>query len=242
MTQICTTCLQEKDENDFHWRRDRTRAPRRRRACKSCHAQRMHANYVAHHQKYLAKQALYYATHREEAAAYQRAHSQQIASRMRRWRAANRVYLRTYDRAYRQAHRQQRLQRRRLHDAAFPFETYQQARRWRAKNPQRRKATLRAWKQANPDAIRKHKALRYARQRGASLAVPIAHRDIAERDGWRCHICGKKVTETNWSLDHLIPLSKGGMHIPENVALAHFACNTKRNVGTHIPAQLRLLP
>ena len=62
---------------------------------------------------------------------------------------------------------------------------------------------------------------------------------IAVRDGWRCHICGKKTTRANWSLDHLIPISYGGTHTMDNVALAHHYCNAIRsNTGA---AQLRLI-
>lgn len=53
------------------------------------------------------------------------------------------------------------------------------------------------------------------------------------RDGGVCHICGKQVnmnTNTNddeyGSIDHLIPLSKGGTHTWGNVSLAHRRCNT----------------
>lgn len=63
--------------------------------------------------------------------------------------------------------------------------------------------------------------------------------EIAERDGWRCHLCGRRVSRKNWSIDHLIPLSERGEHLRSNVALAHANCNTVRNVGG--AAQLRLV-
>jgi hypothetical protein len=61
---------------------------------------------------------------------------------------------------------------------------------------------------------------------------------LAFRDGWRCHICHRKVTRKTWSHDHLIPLSAGGSHTWDNVALAHVLCNSLR--GAHGHAQLRL--
>jgi hypothetical protein len=64
-------------------------------------------------------------------------------------------------------------------------------------------------------------------------------RSIAERDGWRCHICLGPVSIKNWSLDHLEPLSKGDAHLRSNVALAHKDCNSRRGDG-RIPAQLLL--
>ena len=59
---------------------------------------------------------------------------------------------------------------------------------------------------------------------------------VYARDGWRCHICGLKVDQRlsglhqrGPTLDHLIPLSKGGQHSYDNVALAHRVCNTKKH-------------
>lgn len=71
-------------------------------------------------------------------------------------------------------------------------------------------------------------------------------REIAERDGWRCHLCGGKVPDRKYAardndptLDHLVPVSAGGEHTRVNVALAHNRCNWERsNEGA---AQLRLV-
>src|SRR5437867_4393718 len=68
---------------------------------------------------------------------------------------------------------------------------------------------------------------------------PITRETLAKRDRWRCHICKGKVVKTNWSIDHLIPLSKGGSHLYVNVALAHRLCNIRRHTGGRV--QLRLL-
>lgn len=71
-------------------------------------------------------------------------------------------------------------------------------------------------------------------------------REIAERDGWRCHICGKKVPDRPYkaraldpTIDHLVPVSAGGDHTRANVALAHNRCNYDRSVGGEV--QLRLV-
>jgi 5-methylcytosine-specific restriction endonuclease McrA len=85
---------------------------------------------------------------------------------------------------------------------------------------------------------RRDKKTRSKRIRDGASRESIDLAKIAERDGWRCHICKRKVTRRTWSLDHLIPLSDGGPHTHANVALAHRLCNAKR--GAHGAAQLRL--
>jgi predicted nucleic acid-binding Zn ribbon protein len=51
---------------------------------------------------------------------------------------------------------------------------------------------------------------------------------IIERDGSRCHLCGKKCKPEEIHLDHLIPLSRGGTHAYENVRVAHAFCNLSK--------------
>jgi 5-methylcytosine-specific restriction endonuclease McrA len=64
--------------------------------------------------------------------------------------------------------------------------------------------------------------------------------EIAERDGRQCHICHTHVSRRDWSMDHLVPMSRGGLHLRANVALAHRRCNSRMGVG-RLPAQLRLI-
>lgn len=81
-------------------------------------------------------------------------------------------------------------------------------------------------------AHRVQKAKRRARERGleADSIDPIK---VFERDGWRCHICNKKLRRADRGsckasapeLDHIIALADGGTHTHGNVACACRACN-----------------
>lgn len=71
-------------------------------------------------------------------------------------------------------------------------------------------------------------------------------RKVAERDGWRCHLCGQRVSDRPWSgqpddatVDHLVPRSEGGSDKLSNLALAHNRCNWERQTGGDV--QLRLI-
>lgn len=94
---------------------------------------------------------------------------------------------------------------------------------------------------------RAHSRTRRHVLRAGGGRVPIfTLREVAERDGWRCHLCGRAVVDRPWSgrpldatLDHLVPVSDGGAHTMDNVALAHRRCNQRRGVTG--PAQLRLI-
>jgi 5-methylcytosine-specific restriction endonuclease McrA len=78
-----------------------------------------------------------------------------------------------------------------------------------------------------------------ARRQGAAIVgrmLTIA--ELGERDGWRCHLCRRKVDRRLRSphprsptFDHLIPISDGGTDDPANLRLAHRFCNTSRGAG-----------
>lgn len=75
-----------------------------------------------------------------------------------------------------------------------------------------------------------------AKRAGADRSsVLVSRAAIADRDGWRCGICGGKVARGKKypdpmcaSIDHIIPLSHGGGNGAENLRLTHLRCNVTR--------------
>lgn len=59
----------------------------------------------------------------------------------------------------------------------------------------------------------------------------------------RCYLCGGKFTiKRPATLDHVIPLSKGGRHEVTNLAAAHASCNSKKHARLEdATGQIRLL-
>lgn len=64
----------------------------------------------------------------------------------------------------------------------------------------------------------------------------IALGELFRKDGGICQICHDPVSmDVRWpdprsaSIDHIIPLSKGGDHTWRNVQLAHLGCNCSKN-------------
>lgn len=95
------------------------------------------------------------------------------------------------------------------------------------------------------DAKRDAKHRRRARLRNA-YAGAVNRSAIYARDGYRCHICRKPLdmdaevpAPLAPTIDHLIPLSKGGTHEAANVKAAHYICNVRR--GDRVDAVQGLL-
>jgi 5-methylcytosine-specific restriction endonuclease McrA len=54
--------------------------------------------------------------------------------------------------------------------------------------------------------------------------APLTRRAVFARDDWRCQYCGAQAE----NLDHVVPKSKGGLHVWENVVAACRRCNSRK--------------
>jgi 5-methylcytosine-specific restriction endonuclease McrA len=58
---------------------------------------------------------------------------------------------------------------------------------------------------------------------------------LARRDGWECKLCGQPIDSVlrrpnlmSASVDHRIPVSRGGSDSMDNLQLAHLRCNISK--------------
>ncbi len=52
------------------------------------------------------------------------------------------------------------------------------------------------------------------------------NRDYVKKNSpWVCDLCGHKIKKKNLTVDHIIPLSRGGSHDIKNLRLVHSKCN-----------------
>lgn len=91
-----------------------------------------------------------------------------------------------------------------------------------------------------------HAQARRARKRGAGCER-FHKREIFDRDGWRCGICRRKIRkDLRWphpmsaSLDHIVPLARGGAHTRANARASHLRCNM-RHYWNNTDEQLALI-
>lgn len=88
------------------------------------------------------------------------------------------------------------------------------------------------------DRRRANYARRRALKAGAAAGAPFTSAEVFERDGWLCGLCSQPVDSAveypdpaSASLDHVVPLSRGGEHSLENVQLAHLSCNVSKGAA-----------
>lgn len=93
-------------------------------------------------------------------------------------------------------------------------------------------------KRRNGNRVRTKNTLR-AKKFGCEVEKGITLKKLIERDGLRCAICGEMCdwNDRSWngncgplypSMDHIIPMSKGGGHTWDNVQVAHMICNDRK--------------
>lgn len=85
------------------------------------------------------------------------------------------------------------------------------------------------------DNTRRHMHNRRARKL-AAFVESISPIEIHERDNWMCGICGDPIDpDARWpgpwsaTIDHKIPLARGGLHKKSNVQSAHLRCNLSKH-------------
>jgi 5-methylcytosine-specific restriction endonuclease McrA len=97
----------------------------------------------------------------------------------------------------------------------------------RERTVEQRAKYMAEWELRNRD---KRYAMNY--QRRALIrhsAEVISRSEIFDRDGGVCGICQEAVDINNWHMDHIIPLSKGGLHVKTNVQVSHPRCNLSKS-------------
>lgn len=74
-----------------------------------------------------------------------------------------------------------------------------------------------------------------------ALTVRLSRQNIFLRDNHICQYCYNKFNEKKLTIDHVVPLSKGGRHEWTNVVTACSKCNNRKGDKSPEKANLRLL-
>lgn len=190
------------------------------------------------------------ARRREAWRRYYYANQEKMKERQRQYYQANKAQVLVKSSYYRSVNRKSINQSRRQQYAASPESHRRRSRRYRQENPEKVQISMHQWRilnrqrildyneqwrAANPEkaeamaraAKRKRKAAK--RCTVDAFAPPVTPTNTAKRFwlfGDACAYCG---SDGPLHLDHVVPLARGGLHTPSNLAPACQRCNLSKS-------------
>ena len=101
-------------------------------------------------------------------------------------------------------------------------------RKWRLENPERYAEARARYRKKRKDVVYANNAERRARKFRATIPMTKEEKEkIIEI--YQISIDAKKTTVYDWEVDHIIPLSKGGLHKLSNLQVVPAEWNAKKN-------------
>lgn len=191
---------------------------------------------------------------REYNRAYHKAHAEERREYNRTYQAANVEKIRELKRAYREANADAIREYNRAYHEANRDKIAERIRTQRAANPEKQRERMKAWRDANPDKIREYSRLYYSSEMNKTrytanpdLYAVGTHRRRAKRYGATgsftiqqlramrkaqdgiCIYCQIQHSPYHLTIDHIIPMSRGGSNDISNISLACRTCNFSKN-------------
>jgi hypothetical protein len=196
-------------------------------AAKKKAAERRRRHYESHREAIRERARLAYWANpepeRERSRRYNADHQQERLEYDRRWRDANREWVRERNRRNNKRWRQANLERSREN-------ARRRCRKHYAADPARSHRKCYLWHRTHPDASREIARRRYAAKKSGRIRS-LVPADLAQVHcrldlfGGRCAYCGSAERIT---IDHVLALSKGGLDESSNLAPACRSCNSSK--------------
>ena len=223
-SKVCTKCGIDKQFTDFY-KENRTKNGYQAR-CKSCAKEYSDANKDVLKAKARRRYEEY---GRDLKAAKDRANREANPSIHKEQYQRRKAYHSEYARQYKKDHpeviqRASGNRKRKAEANGVPSTT-----EWRMRNPDRARATYKAWVEKNIELRRSHSRNRRAVQASASgVFTGDDAKKILTLQRGKCPVC-KASLDDGYHVDHIHPLSKGGTNDKSNIQLLCPHCNWSKN-------------
>ncbi len=202
VTKKCTTCKERKSLDKFS--KSKNRWDGLNPVCKPCDSKKNKKYYKTNHEKQIAK----FKKYREEMGA-------SLRNRLKDWQRKNKDKVKNYYYKY-------------LGKDGSAEKIKAQQKRWRDNNKERTAIKVKKWADENKDkrALTAEKR-RVAKVNNGGTILASEWRALKEFYGNKCLCCGR--TDATLTLDHVIPISKGGTHTIDNAQPLCGSCNSSKH-------------
>jgi len=171
-----------------------------------------------------------FCSHNCEAKAWVITHRKKMRESCRSWHFANREARLESKRIYHQENREAILMRKRIYYQEHRSEALEYAKQRMEKHPEKVR-----------ESSRRSNAKRMAAklENGGSFMKEEFTR-LCEQHDWKCAYCGRVLTPETVTIDHKVPLSRGGSSYIMNIAPACGGCNSSKRATTAEEYMIRL--
>ena len=233
--RICSMCKEKKSLSEFC--RDKTKKLGRRTICKKCRAIADKKRYKLNREHIRDQRKQYCCEHKEQisdqAKLYYLKHKEQIAVRKRKYNQTHREQIRAHQQKYNFEHREQISEHRRKYRHDHKEQISKSEKRYRETHKQKVSERDKQYRQSERGGFLKkqNNRRRRVRQRASKRDLtPEQWQRILKNQKFRCNMCGEKFGEAKpATIDHVIPLSKGGDLTSSNVQALCQSCNSSKN-------------
>ncbi len=155
---------------------------------------------------------------------YRKANRDRCNTYARQWREKNREIARGYDHRSYERNRERVIERKKHYSRTHREKI----------NAMRKRAYLRDPLPAKVWCSNRRARLRKAGKLSVKVVRQLFENNILQYGLLTCYLCGKGIELGQASIDHKIPLARGGTNHQDNLAVAHVKCNASKNAKTHI--------
>lgn len=203
--KTCIKCNTDKEESEFYKKRASIEE-----CCKACRKEKSKKVYLANRQAVIERTSVYSKTHPDlvKKSSLKRRDKVKVYSKQHYER--NKPALLIAHKQYFEANKEKWIE---YHKADY------------AKNGEAIRARTNAYKRANPDKQRVWHHKRRANYNGAFTT--IEWEELCARHSYRCLACGQ--TGLKLTVDHVVPLSKGGTNTIANLQPLCGPCNSRKH-------------
>lgn len=202
--------------------------------CKECHVQHSRQWYHGNKEKAKVSRKAWKDANREKNAEdcrrWRESNKDRVQASREKWAARNPDLAREVKKNWRQLNKDKMREAGRNWRKKNKAKAYELSKRWRENNKEKRRAIVQRWQERNPDAKRIRENIRRGRKnRAAGSFTPEQWIARLRYFGERCYYCG---SQGKMTMDHRIPISRGGSNWPSNLVPACLSCNCKKSSKT----------
>lgn len=148
----------------------------------------------------------------------------------REWRSMNKERVRELNREFYEANQEERKAYHRQYRKDNPDYFRKKMEEFHQQHPSYHRDYMREWARANPDKRAEKDNKRRAFKMGKTSSFSAREwADLKARYNYTCLRCGRREPEIKLTADHVVPISKGGAGMIDNIQPLCGSCNTAKH-------------